>query len=156
MLLIGQSEQTIDAKGRLAIPAKFKSQWDVSKHGKLWVCVPWTGINPCLRIYTQATYEQLAEAYPSSLTPDGVQAQAEARFFGEAEPLEPDAEGRLTLPKRHLERVTLGKEVMVIGARTRMEVHPRSAWLAGDSDEARRTPQTHQTLESLRTPTARL
>jgi MraZ protein len=126
VLFTGQSEQLIDAKGRLAVPARFRAQWSPERDGQTWFCLPWpTGH---LRIYTQATFEALSANYANSLTPDENVAEVESQVFGWAEPITPDAELRLTLPKRHIEMIALPKDVCVVGVRNRMEVHPLELW----------------------------
>ncbi len=41
MHFTGYSEHTIDAKQRLAIPAKYRAQWDDKRDGTAWYGVPW-------------------------------------------------------------------------------------------------------------------
>ena len=128
VLFIGTSEHTIDPKQRLAVPAKYRSQWDTNKDGTAWVAIPWPG--GVIRLYTEATFERLAAAEERTLTPGRGQADFEAGFFGFAERLEMDSTGRITLPKRHVELTGLSGNVVIIGAGNRLEVRPRDQWLA--------------------------
>ena len=43
MLFTGHSEHTIDAKLRLAIPAKYRNNLTPERDGLAWFCVPWPG-----------------------------------------------------------------------------------------------------------------
>jgi len=139
LLFTGQAELTIDAKLRLAVPAKYRAQWDPAKHGNAWICVPWPG--GILRIYPETQFEQLASRNQGTLTPDRDEAELEAALFGFSERLEMDSAGRITLPKQHLERTGLNGEVVVVGARDRLEVRDRAAWNAEASNRFNSLPE---------------
>lgn len=139
MLFTGHSEHTIDAKLRLAIPAKYRNQWDEKRDGKAWYCIPWPTAH--LRIYTEARFRELAMAEQSTLTPTEEEADLESNLFGFAERLEMDGSGRITLPRSHLELTGLGTEVVVVGARVRLEVHDRNRWVQSTQDRFRKLPQ---------------
>jgi len=145
VLFTGQSEQTIDAKGRLAIPSRFRAQWNAEIHGPVWYCIPWPSGH--LRIYTQNVFEALSATYANSLTPGEDAAEIEAQLFGWAEGIAPDTEVRLTLPKRHLELIALPKDVMVVGVRNRIEVHPLESWKLKAPESFRRLPEKIARIE---------
>lgn len=129
MLFTGQAEVTIDAKGRLAIPAKFRARWDPERDGKTWYCVPWPH-EGVLRLYTESRFELMAQLREETLTPDQDSADLETTFFGYTEQIDPDANSRLNLPAWHMELIKLPREVMVIGVRNRLEIRSREAWSA--------------------------
>ena len=60
MLFTGYSEHSIDSKLRLAIPAKYRNQWDSVRDGNAWFCIPWP--SGLLRLYTESQFNRLAEA----------------------------------------------------------------------------------------------
>lgn len=126
MTFTGNAEATIDAKGRLAIPAKFRNRLDAERDGKCWVCVPWPG--GVLRVYTEREFERLASQGDSSLTPDNDLAALQATLYGMAETIEPDSAGRIAIPKQLQEMCGLSSEVAVIGAKDRLEIHDRKLW----------------------------
>jgi MraZ protein len=126
VLFIGSSEHTIDAKLRLAVPAKYRNQWVAERDGGAWICVPWSTGH--LRLYTEADFAKLADSAPSSLTPDQATANLEADFFSLAERLEMDSAGRINLPRHHVELTGLKSEVAVVGARNRLEIHDLATW----------------------------
>ena len=131
MVFTGQSDHLIDAKGRLAIPAKYRrEEWGTALPGSAWYCIPWpTGVGH-LRLYTEATFNKLASAESGTLTPSEDVAELERLLYGSAERLETDAQGRVVLPRWHQESTQIGTEVTIIGARDRIEVHSRTAWTA--------------------------
>lgn len=149
MLFTGHSEHSIDAKGRLAIPAKHRSRLEATGESGAWYSVPYPG--GVIRLYAQARFESLAEESPQKLTPDQDEAELEAGFFGLAELLEMDAEGRVMLPRHHLDMAGLSsKDVVIVGARNRLEVRDRSAWLAGQAERFARLPELVARIEAKR------
>lgn len=148
MLFTGQAELTIDAKQRLAIPAKYRAQWDPAKHGNAWICVPWPG--GILRLYPETRFEQLADSGRGTLIPDRDEADLEATLFGFAERLEMDSAGRVVLPRGHLERTGLTGEVLVIGARDRLEVRDRGAWRSTEPDRFNSLPELVARIQAKR------
>jgi MraZ protein len=124
---MGNVEGTIDAKGRLSIPAKFRGKVDAERDGANWVCVPWPG--GVLRIYTEKGFERLADLGESTLTPDPDLAALQTGLYGLSEEVETDTVGRISIPKGVLQRAGLeAGEVVVVGAKDRLEVYDRKRW----------------------------
>ena len=91
-MFLGRFGHNLDAKGRLAIPAKFRS----ALAGGLVVT---RGIDRCLSVYPLAAWQTLAErvsALSSISTPDARLLQR--MVFGEAVDEVLDAQGRIVLP----------------------------------------------------------
>jgi MraZ protein len=149
VLFTGHSDHTIDSKLRLAIPAKHRNQLDPQRDGQAWYCVPWPfGV---LRIYTEKEFEALANREEASLTPDEDRVDLESQLFGFAERLETDAQGRITIPKLHLDLARLAStEVVIVGARNRLEVRDRAAWLAGQQERFAKLPSLVARIEAKR------
>ncbi|MFN0012694.1 MAG: division/cell wall cluster transcriptional repressor MraZ [Phycisphaerales bacterium] len=148
MLFTGYSQHSIDSKLRLAIPAKYRNQWDSVRDGNAWFCIPWpTGL---LRLYTEAQFTQLARSMGSTLMPDANTAELQAGYFGFAERLEMDAAGRVTLLKKHLELTGLGTEVVVVGAMDRLEVRNKATWEADQREVFKRLQERADELAKSR------
>jgi len=148
VLFTGFAECTIDAKMRLAIPAKHRAAWNEKRDGAGWYCVPWPG--GVLRLFTESRFNQLAEQAPQTLTPEADEADLEASLYGLAERLEMDSAGRVTLPRSHIEFAGLTTDVVVVGVRTRLEVHDRAAWLREVPNRFARLPALVAQIESRR------
>ncbi|MEO1009033.1 MAG: hypothetical protein AAFX79_10720 [Planctomycetota bacterium] len=139
MLFTGYAEHTIDAKQRLALPKKHRAQWDAESQGETWYCVPWpSGV---LRLYPKKVFERLAEQSAESLTPNEDEGELEATLFGLAEELSVDGQGRIVVPKDHLEMAGLGKAVVVVGVRNRLEVHDQDEWRSARRDRFAALPK---------------
>lgn len=150
MLFTGQTEINIDAKQRLAIPARYRQQLLGAGGSQAWVCVPWPG--RVLRLFPETTFERLADDGTESLTPSLDQAHLEAAFFGLAERIEPDSAGRLTLPRKHLELAGFADRahVVVVGVRNRLEVRDRGAWEATLPERFAELPVLTERVEARR------
>lgn len=149
MLFTGHSEHPIDAKGRLAVPARYRNAWDQATDGPCWVCMPWPGATEIgtLRLYTFNTFSALSSKYGNSLTPGEDEGELELTLFSLAVQLEMDNEGRVALPKRHLEMSGVGRDVVVVGVRNRLEVHAKSAWNAREMERFKRLPSLIERIE---------
>jgi MraZ protein len=147
VLLIGQFEHTIDAKGRLAIPAEIRARWVAERDGGAWFAVPWSGGR--IRLYTETEFnKRAAAALGSGLTPSEELAELQAVLFGCSARLEPDSAGRVRIPDSITNAVKLGKEVVLVGCGDRLEVQDRSAWRAGDEARVNSIPELLRKLEA--------
>ena len=149
MLFTGHSEHSIDSKLRLAIPAKYRNQMSAERDGAAWYCVPWPG--GVLRLYTERQFEELASHLPRSLMPSKGLADLNSRFFGFAERLEMDGQGRVAIPKLHLELAGLSStEVVVVGALVMLEVRDRAAWLSAQKESFAELPELASRIDAER------
>jgi MraZ protein len=118
--LLGTHSYQLDPKGRISLPARFREALADGAYLTL-------GQDGCLFCFPRAEWEARAEEVrnvPLS-DPDG---RAYARmFFGNAEPVELDAQGRLVVPQRLRSQVGIRKEVVVVGVSDRLEIWDREA-----------------------------
>lgn len=114
-MFFGEYEHTIDAKGRVIIPAKLRESL-----GDTFMITK--GLDGCLFIYPMeqwTAFETKLQALPLS-QPD---ARAFARFFfSGATEGELDKQGRVMLPPNLREYAKLSKEVLITGAGSRLEI----------------------------------
>jgi MraZ protein len=150
VIFTGHSEHAIDSKSRVAVPAKFRNLLDKGRDGEAWYCVAWP--DGSLRLYTEKRFVQLAEQSEQNLTPNEAEAQFESVFFGMAERLEMDEKGRIPLPRLLMESVglTAGTEVVISGARNRLEIRRREEWQAGLKEKFEQLPALVARMEARR------
>ena len=115
----GEYEHTIDAKGRIIIPAKLRDalgeQFIVTK-----------GLDGCLFVYPMEQWAILEEKL-QALPLNQPSARSFARFFfSGATECELDKQGRIMLPPNLREYGNLTKEVMITGAGNRLEIWNKS------------------------------
>jgi MraZ protein len=123
----GAYEHTLDSKGRLILPAKFRDQLQ----GGGWLTQP---TRHCLALYPRDVYEQVA-AMQREFQRSGDKAAADrARlFFARSFEAIPDAQGRIPVSAILREKVGITRDVTVIGNNTRIEIWDRQRWLAEDA-----------------------
>ena len=100
-------------------------------------------------------FDALAEQMGSrSLAPSRDEASLDAGIFGFAERLEMDKQGRVALPRHHLELTGLAGDVAVIGAGNRLEVYDRAAYQAARQGMFERLPDVADRMRNGRAPGA--
>lgn len=136
---MGEYLHTIDNKGRLIFPAKFREDL-----GEKFIATK--GLDNCLFVYSPAEWAIL-ENKLKQLPLAKPEARAFVRFFfaGAAE-LEIDKQGRVLLPANLREHAKLDKDVVVIGVSTRIEIWGKEAW---DEYNAKIGPEVTTIAENL-------
>ena len=120
-MFMGEYRHTIDAKGRLIVPAKFREQLGDS-------FVVTRGMDGCLFGYTQEEWNML-ETKLQKLPLTKKDARAFVRFFySAATECEIDKQGRINIPQNLREYASLKKDVCIIGVSTRMEIWDKKLW----------------------------
>ncbi len=120
---MGEYSHTIDAKGRVILPADFRAELGVS-------FVITKGLDRCLFLYAQAEWEALA-AKLRQLPLVRAEARARARFFfSSARSLECDKQGRFLVPAnlRSYAGIALKQTVVLTGTDSRIEVWSKEQW----------------------------
>lgn len=120
-MFIGEYHHTIDEKGRLAVPNKFRE--DLSGGA-----VVTRGLDSCLVLYTRVEWEKIA-ARLANMPISQANTRAFARFMlAGAMDVECDKQGRIILPEYLRKYAKLGKEVVVAGLYNRLEIWNLKGW----------------------------
>ena len=120
VLFTGEYEYTIDAKGRLAIPAEIRSWLDPQKGGCGFYIT--AGPNDALWLWPERTFERIAGAIEESLLQTEEQIEFDEITFPSARHLEMDKSGRVLLPQKMIETAGIGSKVMILGMRDHLEL----------------------------------
>lgn len=117
-MFMGEYNHTIDAKGRLIIPSKFREAL-----GDTFVVTK--GLDGCLFVYDNAEWNVFEEKL-KSLPLTNKDARQFVRFFlaGAAE-AEVDKQGRILIPNVLRDFAKLNKDVVLIGVGSRIEIWSR-------------------------------
>jgi MraZ protein len=120
-MFLGEFSHSIDDKGRLTLPAKYRTELGDG-------VVVTRGVDKCLFIFTLSEFQALADRI-SSLP----MTQAEARefsrhFFSGASDVELDKQGRILIPQNLREYAELNGDAVVVGVNQRIEVWNAKAW----------------------------
>jgi len=121
MTFMGEFDHTVDEKGRLIMPAKFRDGL-----GEKFVVTK--GLDNCLFVYPQSEWANL-EAKLKALPLTNTNARAFVRFmFSGATDCELDKQGRILLPPNLREHAKLERDVIVIGVSNRVEIWAKAVW----------------------------
>lgn len=120
-MFMGEYRHSIDEKGRLIIPAKFRGD-----AGKTFVVT--RGLDECLFVYPLDEWEVL-EKKLSTLPLTKKDARAFIRFFfSGANDCKLDRQGRINIPDPLLHYASLHKDCVIVGVSNRMEIWNASKW----------------------------
>lgn len=120
-MFMGEYHHTVDEKGRMIIPAKFREDL-----GSNFVIT--RGLDQCLFVYPEIEWKQLEEKL-KVLPFTKKDARAFTRFFfSGATECELDKQGRVNISAPLRQFAQLEKECIVIGVSNRVEVWSKSMW----------------------------
>lgn len=112
----GRFVNTLDDKGRVALPAKYREALSASGQEKIVVTSFDIGDVPCLMGYPAPAWRELVAKIQAK---DGAFAHArtlfESVYIGDAQPCHPDKQGRILLPENLREHALLDGEVIFVG-----------------------------------------
>ncbi|MGN0305126.1 MAG: division/cell wall cluster transcriptional repressor MraZ [Lachnospiraceae bacterium] len=120
-MFMGEYNHTIDTKGRLIIPSKFRETL-----GDEFVVTK--GLDGCLFVYDNSEWQSFEEKL-KSLPLTNKDARQFVRFFlAGAAAVEVDKQGRILLPAVLREFAGLEKEVVLVGVASRVEIWSKAKW----------------------------
>jgi MraZ protein len=118
---VGTFEHTLDKKGRLVLPSKFRRQLP-----DLAYLSP--GRGECLALWPEDNFNQMLDRMTESAR-SGVSDQQVVRAFTAASTMvSPDTQGRVLLTESLLNFANLAGAVVLVGARDHIEIWDREAW----------------------------
>ena len=120
-MFIGEYHHTIDEKGRMIIPAKFREEL-----GNNFIVT--RGIENCLFIYSEENWAKITNKL-NSLPFTQKDARTFNRFFlSGATEVELDKQGRANISSPLIQYANLMKDCVIIGAGDRLEIWSQEAW----------------------------
>ena len=120
-MFMGEYQHSIDDKGRIIIPAKFREEL-----GPQFVVT--RGLDNCLFVYPESEWKILEQKL-KSLPLMKSDARAFTRFFiSGATECELDKQGRVNVPANLREHAKLDKECIVLGVTNRVEIWSKAIW----------------------------
>ena len=120
-MFTGEYRHAIDAKGRVAVPARFRAELAAGAFVSRW-------IDTCLAIFPRVEWDRFANRVADlPITDAGARVFSRFVFSGAFEFLL-DAQGRLVLPTALREFAGLNDEVVVVGSREHIELWDPHKW----------------------------
>ena len=126
LVLMGEYQNSIDAKGRMIIPAKFRDELG-------YKCVLTKGLDKCLYIYPMSEWEKLKDKL-STLPMSDPEARKFVRYmYGNAQECEIDKQGRISITPTLREYAEIEKELVTVGILDKVEIWSKQVYEGGDS-----------------------
>lgn len=118
---MGEYHHNIDDKGRLIIPAKFRSEL-----GEKFIVT--RGLEKCLYVYSESEWNDIvAKIKTLPFTKKDVRTFVRSFFSGAAE-CEFDRQGRINITSPLVSYADITKECVIIGANDRIEIWSEDNW----------------------------
>jgi len=115
----GANVLTLDDKGRMAMPAKYREQLTASCDGRLIITV---GRDRCLLLYPLPVWEEIEAQLNQLPGLDPNVRLLQRNLIGRSEDLELDAQGRVRLPPQLREFAQLEKRIALVGVTKKFEL----------------------------------
>jgi len=117
----GEYRHSVDGKGRMAVPARFRAQLQTGAVVSRW-------LDDCLAIHTKASWDALAEKVAALPITDPTARRFQRFVFAAAIPADLDAQGRVLLPGYLRDAVGLTNEAVIVGSRDHAEIWSPAGW----------------------------
>ena len=127
-MLIGEYEHSLDAKGRLIMPAKLRE--DV---GEKFIVTK--GLDGCLFVFSQKEWDNFQEKLKTLPLTNKNARDFVRLFLSGAIECELDKQGRFLITGNLREYGNLEKEAVIIGVGTRIEIWNKDKWKEYNSEE---------------------
>lgn len=120
-MFMGTTYNSIDEKNRMIVPSKLRNELGTR-------CVLTCGLDKCLYIYTMKDWEKQKEKI-AQLPESNPKVRAFIRyFFANACECEFDKQGRVTIPQELKAYACIEKDLVTMGAMSKIEVWAKEVW----------------------------
>jgi MraZ protein len=136
----GRFEYSIDDKGRVKIPPKFK---EVLKKKEINTLVM-TIFDDCIYVYPQDVWEELEKKAINLPLTNKAARRFKRMFFSSAQDVGIDKQGRVLVPSVLREDVEIEKDVMILGNLDHIEIWSKKRW----EEESRALRSSEEELAS--------
>jgi len=114
-MFLGEYQHSLDAKGRVILPAKFRGQLEGG-------AVMTRGVDGCLAVYPISEFERLARQLQDARNRGSHERNAARSYFSGASEFTPDKQGRVPIPANLKDYAHLEREVIVAGSFDHIEI----------------------------------
>lgn len=138
ILFRGISSISLDSKGRISIPTRYRDELEESCAKQLVVTVgvdeKCNGEAGCLWLYPLPEWEKLEETIHELPTLNKMAGKLRRFVIGNASECEMDSQGRLLLPEKLRDFANMEKHIVMIGQLNKFELWNEMAWQAKEQD----------------------
>ncbi len=121
----GVNNLNLDAKGRMAIPARYRDRLLESCGGRLIFTID---VDRCLLLYPLTEWEQIEKALMSRPNMNPQVRRLQRLIVGHATDVEIDGQGRVLVPPTLREYAELQKHAVLVGQGNKFELWDEEVW----------------------------
>lgn len=137
-MLRGAHAISLDTKGRLAIPTRFRDSLRDECEGLLVCTIDIS--NPCLLLYPLVEWEQIEKKLRVLSSTNLQERRLQRLLLGHAAECELDGQGRFLVPGPLRQHAGLEKKIMLVGQLNRFEIWDETRWQQQISDDLQALP----------------
>lgn len=130
VFFVGEYERQLDERGRFILPAKIREKLSGT------VYITKAPLEKCLNLYTEEEWTSISEkmaTLPSSI--DVNVSKFTRKLFSRALVCELDKQGRIPLTPSLLEAAELKKDIVLVGANSKLEIWDAQEWEKINADD---------------------
>ena len=138
-MFLGMSDHSLDAKGRVILPARFREELGESFYITM-------GFERCVQVLPAAEFDRLREQI--RILPADKALSLQYLLISPAALVSPNSQGRVSIPQKLREDAGLSSELTVVGMDSRVEIWDKAEFAA--FMERQKQASIHEALELLR------
>lgn len=124
-MFYGEHEHSLDNKGRLILPAKFREAAKANYVEKFFIT---RGLDNCLFMFTEEEWKAQETKFKSISFTKSQSRKFNRLFFAGAQEVIFDKQGRILIPKYLKDFAGIKRDVMIIGVSNRIEIWDSEKW----------------------------
>lgn len=141
-MFMGEFNHSIDAKGRMIMPAKIREQLGDK-------CIITMGLDDCLFVYDEEKWNSIVTTLNKQPTTKASIRALKRMIFGKATESEFDGQGRVLIPTTLRQHAGLDKKSVVVGAGDHVEIWSQEKWNTYMGDVGPKVEELVETIEDL-------
>ena len=126
-MFYGEHEHSIDRKGRLIIPSKFREVFKENYVEQFYIT---RGLDQCLFVFTEDEWKKQEARFKSVPFTSAQARQFNRLYFSGACEVACDRQGRILVPDYLKEYAKIKRDVVIVGVSNRMEIWSKENWTA--------------------------
>jgi len=124
-MFYGEFEHSLDKKGRVIMPSKFRQAIKDNYIEKLFLT---RGLDECIFLFPEEEWKQQEAKFRAIPFTKMEGRKFNRLFFSGAVDTFPDKQGRILMPKYLKEYAKIQKDIMVVGVSSRIEIWSKDKW----------------------------
>ncbi len=124
-MFYGEYSHSIDRKGRIILPARFRDVCQEYGIDKFFVT---RGLDKCIFMFSQEEWRTQEQKFKSMSFTKRESRNFNRLFFSGAADIVPDKQGRFVIPQYLKSYAQIEQQVVVIGVSTRIEIWAADVW----------------------------